>query len=225
MIHSGHRQRLKEKFIEGGIEILEPHEVLELVLFYAIPRRNTNITAHKLIEKFGSVSAVFDAPARILEEVPGVTRSVATFIKIIPELCRVYLEDKFYPESTDFDLVQARNFLKLKFVGRLDEIVAIMLFDAKGKNVYCGVVSEGSVNSVDICARKIIELISNYSASAILLAHNHPSGNAIPSREDMATTKSLSQLFKSIKVQFLDHIIVAENDYVSLRESNVPGIF
>ncbi len=225
MIHEGHRKRLKEKFSKGGVEVLQLHEILELVLFYAIPRRNTNVIAHTLMNKFGSISAVFDAPIKVLKEVPGITDSVAFFIKLVPEICRIYLEDKFSQKKETFDLEAASKLLTMKFIGCTEELVAVMLFDAKGKSVYSGIVSKGSVNSVDICARKILELISNYLACGILLAHNHPSGNAIPSRDDISTTRMLSTLFKSIKIEFLDHIIVAENDYVSLRESKIPGIF
>ena len=96
-----------------------------------------------------------------------------------------------------------------------------MLLDAKGKIIYEGVISKGSVNSVDIYLRKIIELITLYNASSILIAHNHPSGIAVPSKEDILTTNKLANIFKSMNVNFLDHIIVADHDFVSLRECDV----
>ncbi len=107
----------------------------------------------------------------------------------------------------------------------MEETVAIALLDAKGKVIYEGIINKGTVNAVDIYARKIIELIVLYNASSVILAHNHPSGFAIPSVDDIESTAKLNKIFTGMRVNFLDHIIVADGDYVSLRECGVEDVF
>ena len=113
----------------------------------------------------------------------------------------------------------------LKFTSRTEEMIAVALLDAKGKLIYDGIVAKGSVNSVDIYVRKIIELIVLYNASSLIMAHNHPSGLALPSESDVESTKRLNVIFKIMNVKFLDHIIVADGDYVSLKESGMCEFF
>lgn len=224
-LHEGHRLRLKKKFLLNDMDNFEDHEVLELILFYAIPRKNTNDIAHKLLEKFGSIDKIFDAPIKVLQEVDGIGESAAIFIKSISSLIRIYLERKYSDSNNCLSLPNLNDKLMLKFTSRLEEVVAIALVDAKGKLIYDGIVNKGSVSAVEIYARKIIELIVLYNASGVMLAHNHPSGFALPSSDDIETTKKLSDIFKSMKVELLDHIIVADGDYISLRESGMHELF
>lgn len=217
-MHEGHRMRLKDKFLLGGIDGFEDHEVLELLLFYAIPRKNTNEIAHKLLEKFGSLDAVFDSPINLLRTVDGVGDSAAIFIKIISNITRLYIERKYVSGKKALKFDEMNNKLMMKFIGRQEETVVVMLLDAKGKILYDGIVNKGTVNAVDLYMRRIIELVVLYNASAIILAHNHPSGVAVPSRDDIETTKAINNILKSMKVNLLDHIIVADGDYVSMRD-------
>lgn len=217
-MHEGHRNRLRDKFLHGGIDGFEDHEVLELLLFYAIPRKNTNNIAHKLLQKFGSLDAVFDSPINLLKTVEGVGESAAIFIKIISNITRLYVERKYVNCKNVLSVQEMNDKLMMKFIGRQEETVAIMLLDAKGKILYEGIVNKGTVNTVDIYMRKIIELIVLYSASAIILAHNHPSGVAVPSRDDIETTTSINNILKSMKVHLIDHIVVADGDYVSMKD-------
>lgn len=222
-MHEGHRIRLKDKFLLGSIDGFEDHEVLELLLFYAIPRKNTNVIAHKLLEQFGSLDAVFDAPINLLKTVDGVGESTAIFIKIISDISRLYIERKYDNGKRALNFTEMKNKLAMKFIGRQEETVAIMLLDAKGKILYDGIVNKGTVNAVDIYMRKIIELIVLYSASSIILAHNHPSGVALPSKDDIETTLSINNILKSMKVHLLDHIVVADGDYVSMNDCGMLG--
>ncbi len=217
-MHEGHRNRLRDKFLLGGIDNFEDHEVLELLLFYAIPRRNTNDIAHKLLQKFGSLDAVFDSPINLLKTVDGVGESAAIFIKIISNITRLYVERKYVNCKNVLSVHEMNDKLMMKFIGRQEETLAIMLLDAKGKILYEGVVNKGTVNAVDIYMRKIIELIVLYSASAIILAHNHPSGLAVPSKDDIETTLGINSILKSMKVHLVDHIVVADGDYVSMKD-------
>ncbi len=224
-MHDGHRSRIRKKFILNGLDNFEDHEILELALFYAIPRKNTNVIAHELLEKFGTVDAIFDAPLNMLKEIEGIGESAAIFIKMISGLARVYMERKFKSNEKAPDMSDINNKITLKFIGRMEELVVLVLLDAKGKVIYDGVVNKGTVNAVDIYARKIIELIVLYNASSVILAHNHPSGFAVPSVEDVESTAKLNKVLCSMNVNLLDHIIVADGDYVSLRECGIKDVF
>ena len=224
-IHANHRKRLKNRFLMHGEDSFEIHEVLELLLFYAIPRKNTNPVAHSLINKFGSIQCILDAPYNVLRNVYGVGDAVACFFKVILAVIRLYLVTISSYENGFYSREDLNDRLANKFVGRLEETVAIILLDAKCKIIYEGIISYGSYNSVDMNVRKVIELISNYNATAIAFAHNHPSGVALPSKDDIITTKKLKSLFDAMNITFIDHIIVADRDYVSFRDCNFPGIF
>lgn len=224
-MHDGHRLRIRKKFILNGFDNFEDHEILELALFYAIPRKNTNVIAHELLDKFGNVDAVFDAPMNMLKEVEGIGESAAVFIKMISGLARIYMERKFKNIEKVPNMSDINDKITFKFIGRTEELVVIVLLDAKGKVLYEGVVNKGTVNAVDIYARKIIELIVLYNASSVIIAHNHPSGFAVPSVEDIESTSKLNKVLKSMHVELLDHIIVADGDYVSLRDCGMKDIF
>lgn len=221
VMHQGHRERMRKKFLLNGFDNFEDHEILEFVLFYAIPRKDTNEIAHLLIEKFGSLDAILDAPINLLKEVDGIGESAAIFIKMISSLARTYVERKNSAINNYKDESDLNHKIALKFIGRTEETVAVILLDAKGKIIYEGIVTKGSVNAVNIYIRKLIELITLYNANSILIAHNHPSGIAVPSQEDVETTAKLSNIFQSMNINFLDHIIVADHDFVSLKECSV----
>lgn len=225
ILHEGHRKRLKEKFEKFGLDHFDEHEVLELLLFWAIPRKDTNKIAHMLINKFGSISSVLDAPINLLIEVDDIGKSCALFLKLIPQVARVYEESKYFNNKKVPSLEECYTKLVLKFIGRTTEVVAIMLFDSKGKIVFDGIINHGSVNAVEVYSRRIIELVSAYSATSMILAHNHPSGIALPSAADIKSTDELSKTLKSMRVTIIDHIIVADGDYVSMKDCKMGEAF
>ena len=201
--HKGHRERLRKRFIENGLDGFEEHQALELFLFYAIPRKDTNPLAHRLLERYRSISGVCDAPIDELQRDFGISENAAALLKLLPELSRLYNESRLAKDSI-IDLNTLGEIVKMKFIGRTAEVVVLILGDAKGKMVYFDVVSQGSVNSSDFP-----------------IAHNHPSGNALPSRTDLNTTKLIADTLRGVGVSLLDHYIVADNDYISLRESHL----
>ena len=224
-IHAEHRKRMKNRFKLHGIDIFEKHEILELALYYAIPRKDTNPIAHRLLERFGTIHDVMNAPFSALREVEGIGEEAACFIKFLVDIVRIYMEEKASSKETYRSREELNERLSMKFIGREIEIVSIILVDAKRKIIYDGIVNKGSHNSVDMYMRRIIELIVLYNAAGIVIAHNHPSGIALPSPQDIETTKKLGNVLAGMNVSFLDHIIVADNDFVSLREANIPGLF
>ena len=216
-MHKQHRQRMKERFLREGIEHFEPHNVLELLLFYSIPQKDTNETAHKLIERFGSLSAVFDAPFSELIKIEGVKEHSATLIKLIPELAKRYVSETGSFSGTFLPTVDdVGKYFKSKYIGVTKETVYLLLLDNKYKVIDCIKIHEGSVNSSAITMRKLIEAAIETKASFAVLAHNHPGGIALPSSDDIFTTRETARAFTLIGVDFLAHILVAGDKYIDI---------
>ena len=220
-MHEGHRERIKEKFLKNGIDNFEPHEVLELLLYSAIPRKDTNVIAHNLLDHFGSLSGIFDAPYEELLKVDGIGQSAATLIKLVPPISRCYLDDKQQDKARIYNTEAAGKMLLHKFIGRTNEVVVLLLLDSKGRQLFCDVVNEGSVNTVPIYVRKIVELAVRYNAASAILSHNHPSGNTMPSAGDITATKDVFHALETVNVHLSDHIIVIDGDYLSLADSGL----
>lgn len=220
--HTGHRKRLKKKFIENGFDVFEPHEALEMYLFYAIPRKDTNPLAHRLLDRYLTIGGVCDAPLDELINEFKLSESAAVYLKMLPEMSRLYNESKLSADNI-IDDENLGELFRTKFIGRTNEAVALMLGDAKGKMIYFGIISKGSLNSTEMPVRKIVDLSLRHNAKIAYIAHNHPSGSALPSGADISTTKTISETLLSVGVHLIDHFIVTDDDYVSLRESGISG--
>lgn len=226
-MHEGHRERLKKRFLAEGLDNFEPHAILEMILFYSVPRRDTNPIAHRLLDYFGgSLIRVFDAPIEELVKVKGVGMNTATLIKLFPEVCRRYLmEMKETGEIIKSSKDAAKCFIPM-FLGRTSEMVAIICIDAKGKILFCNTIFEGTVNATAVSIRRFVEVAVRYAATDIIMAHNHPGGLAIPSEEDIVITKKVADALKTVNINLLDHIIVSGSDWVSLAATpTVSSIF
>lgn len=222
-VHKNHRARMKKKFLDAGsMEIFEPHEQLEMLLYYACPRKDTNALAHRLLDQFGSFSAICDASVNNLVE-SGVSEHVAILFKMIPEFSRIYINDKHYNTDKIIDFEHIGEYLVTKFIGKDTEEVHLLLLDSKGKELYCGCVSKGSFTGSEVPIRKIVELCMRYNAYSAIIAHNHPSGSAVPSKNDIIVTRKLISTLDLIGCRLNDHIIVADGDYVSLEQSEILG--
>ena len=218
-LHEGHRKRMKERFIKSGLDDFAPHNILELLLFYSIPRGDTNPVAHRLIDTFGSLSGVFDATPEELAKVDGVGENSAILISMIPQIARKYLEDKADTAHIVVGCSDIGAFLLPKFVGRTNEALMMVSIDNKNKIISCSVVAEGTVDSAKVSRRKIMEEAMKVKATRVILAHNHPRGVAVPSSEDVVMTKEIGRLFAQVGIELVDHIIVANDDYVSMAAS------
>lgn len=220
-IHDGHRQRLKERFRNEGLDGFEEHQVLELLLFYAIPRQDTNLLAHELLNRFGSLSQVLDATPEELEKVPGIGSNAATFLALTTSVARYYLVNRAANTTILSDVDKCGAYLLPFFFGRRNETVFLLCLDAKCKVLCCKEVGEGSVNSAGVPIRRIVEIALGVNASAVVLAHNHPSGLAIPSGDDIQTTRRVAMALDAVDVELVDHIVVADDDFVSLVRSGL----
>ena len=219
--HSGHRARMKKKLAAHGLDVFEPHEVLEILLYYAIPQKNTNDIAKRLIDSYGSLSAVLDASLDSLKNA-GLTEHQALYLKLFPDVSRLYLVDKYQNPQKIIEFDQVSDYVLNKFIGYEEkENVFLLLLDKKGKEVYCGMIAHGNFNSANFSIRDVVTLAINYGAVYAFLAHSHPSGLALPSRDDVTATIDVSKALKLVGVTLVDHFIVADHDCVSMAESGL----
>ena len=218
-IHDGHREHMRQRYLVSGLEGFADHEALELLLYYAIPRRDTNPIAHALMERYGSLSAVLTAPVEDLKKVEGIGESAAILLKLAPQLYR-----KARLTDTGQELVlnsaeRAGAYLLEKFVGEKNEVVYQLCLDRKGKLLACKQLGEGGIASADLNIRRLVENALLTGASAVILSHNHPSGVALPSQGDYAATDRAKEALAVVGVVLTDHIIVADGDFVSMTDS------
>ena len=218
-LHGGHRDRLKKRFLQQGLDGFTDIQALELLLFYSIPRQDTNPIAHKLLQHFGSLSQVLEAPAEELMQVGGIKEHSAVLLNLINQMGRFYLVDKAQRERVLPTIEDCARYLQPYFYGRMNETVFLLCLDAKCKALCCKEVGEGSVNSAGISVRRIVESALREGATTVVLAHNHPSGIAIPSPEDIQTTRRVAAALQSVEISLADHIVVADDDYVSMVQS------
>lgn len=223
-IHDGHRQRLRERFLQEGLDHFDPLHALELLLFYCMPRKDTNPVAHALLDRFHTFDAVLDATPRELMDVPGVGENVATYLSLLKSAWRYYEVKRIENEEQLTTVEQCGKYMLSYFVNRSVETVFLLCLDAKCKVLSCKMVGEGSVNSAGISVRKIVETALNANATSVVLAHNHPSGTAVPSAEDIQTTKRLAKALNAVEIILVDHIVVADGDFVSIAQSGQYSI-
>lgn len=218
--HDGHRERMRKRFLEQGLDGFENHQILEMMLYYTIPRGDTNELAHDLITSFGSFSGVLEASASDLCRVPGIGIQSATMLSFMGSMVRRYLIDKNKSDVTIMVSVNdCADYLRPFFAGRKNEVVYLLCMDAKCKVLACKKIGEGSVNSAAIPLRTIVDMALSTNATSVVLAHNHPGGIALPSPEDVETTKKMSAILRSVDVILVDHIIFSDDDCVSMNQS------
>lgn len=218
-IHEGHRQRLKNRFRREGLDNFDELYVLELLLFYCIPRKDTNPLAHRLLDRFGSLTAVLEASPEELEKVEGINTSASTFLSLITQVGRYYQVRRAEPGDILRTSDQCGNYLMPYFFGRDTETVFMLCLDAKCKVICCKKVGEGNVNSANIPIRRVVEMALSANATSVVLAHNHPSGLALPSADDVQTTLRVSAALETVEITLADHIVVCGDDFISMAQS------
>lgn len=218
-IHDKHRKRMKQKFIDSGMDSFADHEVLELLLYYAIARRDVNPIAHDLINRFGSLASVFDAPIEELCKIDGVGEHTAALIKMLPQISRRYLISRTSTDNILDSPKKAGQYVQSFFYSMRKECVYIICLDAKNKVITTKCITKGDVSSVPLSPRQVVEFALANQASAIILAHNHPNGFALPSGSDYSSTRKIQEALQAVDVNMLDHIIVADDDFVSMADN------
>lgn len=217
-IHNKHRMRIRERFINHGLDGFEDHQVLELLLFYSIPRIDVNGLAHRLISTFGSLHNVFDAPLEELKKVQGVGDNTAVLLKLIPQLGRRYLisienaSGKVVLTGSD----DAGRYIIPYFHTQRDEVVYIICLDNANKVISCKPLFKGNLNSAAVSTRKLVEHALRENAAGIIMAHNHLSGSVQPSKADVETTVVIAKALRAVEIRLVDHIVVAGDSYSSV---------
>lgn len=220
-VHDGHRKRVKEEFLKSGLDHLPPHRVLELLLFYSIPQGDTNELAHALMDRFGSLSAVLDAPYEELVKQPGVGPHTAAHIRLISSVARRYYTEKAELETVNNPMEAIGRQMVARYVGYTEERLTLVCLDNSLKILFFDMVKIGVADAVQLQFRDLAKIALGCNATNVILGHNHPNGAALPSRADKTTTVALARSFRELGIALLDHIIVAGDDYVSMAESGI----
>lgn len=219
-LHDGHRERLKKRFVEDGLDSFSEHEVLELLLYYAIPRKDVNELAHRLIDRFGRLDVVFDAQLEALLEVEGVGLNTALLIKLMPQLNRRYQLSGITAKNCVLDTAEAAGkFFVSQFYAMKEETVYMACLDAKCRLLANDRIAEsisGAVSGIEL--RDIVEKAIMNRAHSVVIAHNHPDGFAVPSTDDIKATRRITEALAAVEIKLADHIIISGGEFMSVCE-------
>ena len=219
-LHDGHRQRCKRRYLAAGAEGMDDHQLLELLLFFAIPRQDTNETAHRLVRQFGSMQGVLRASADELMTVDGVGENAAVLLRLAGDMA-LRARCSAMPQTVLNSTERTGVYFMELLAGEKKELLYQVCLDGKGKLLSCRCISKGSVGASPVYVRQVVENALYAGASGIILAHNHPSGVALPSEADCNATAAVENGLRTVGIRLLDHIIVAENDFTSLAASGM----
>ncbi len=213
----GHRERMRKRFYNEGLSNFEPHEALEVLLYFPILRKDTREKARTLIEKFGSFHAVLEAPREELIKF-GLTENTAAFLNMLPEFANYYTNSRangtlYFPDCTTIG-----NFLVNSIGERANEVFAVLCLSTQRKFINFEIINDGSVSATAVPIRKVVECAIRNNASKVVFAHNHPGGSLSPSPDDIKVTKKLVETFDAINIGVIDHIIVADGRFSSMSE-------
>ena len=220
-LHQGHRARVKKAYIQCGIDHFEDHQVLELLLFYCYPRKDTKIIAHQMIKCFGSLHNLLEANPKDIMEKCGVTENVAVLVSLTPHLARRYIKSRWKEKPVLDNTGEVGNYAKSIFIGKKYECFYLICLNSQYGLLGSEMVHEGTIDSVAIYPRNLVEICLRYNASYVVLAHNHPSGDLTASREDIQVTKEVKKILNLIDIEVLDHVIVAGENYFSFSKRDL----
>lgn len=218
-IHKHHRERMRRRFLAHGFDGFSEHEILELLLYYAIPRRDVNPLAHEILDEYKSLANVFDTDPRELAKFPGLGENSATLLTMVPKLSQVYEQSKFSREDLLHDTESIGKYAISLLKGKVNEEFALICLDSNRRVHWSGVVFKGTIDRVETYPRQIVAEVIRHNAKTVVFAHNHPNGSLMPSLADKSVTKRLTEILSRIDVVTIDHIIVAGNRFYSMAET------
>lgn len=229
-VHDGHRARLKERYTEYGLDNFNDLNVLELLLFFVIPRQDTNTIAHALLDRFGSLDAVFEASAQELQTVPGIGANAALLIRLVPDVAKRCAVSKTRDITSFTNAASAARYLIPRLSSEKAEKVYLLCLNAQKQLISCIELGAGVVDNVGVNVRFIVETALKTRASSVILAHNHPSGNPAPSRDDELLTRRIRDALQLVDVSLDDHIVIGGQAWFSFTESGLllypaPGLY
>lgn len=220
----GHRQRLKKRFAETGFQGFQDYEVLEFLLYFALPRRDTKRIAKKLLQRFGNIIAVLNADTEELAEIDGAGPQATFFLKAMEGMIGFYFDEKAKQEKFQFtDLSQLVDYFRATIGGKPNEVLRVLYLNSKNRLIYAENLSEGTVSEAVAFPRKIVEGALKYRATSVIIAHNHPGGLPEPSENDDVMTRQIDGALRTVKVGLQEHVIVAPDGYFSYRQTGQLG--
>lgn len=217
-VHAGHRKRLKSQALAHGLDEMPAYQALELLLYYAIPYKDTNELAHLLIDHFGSFSAVLNADYYDLLKVPGVGQNTASLLTLMPEFFRYFQRDSFSGDLFLRNWQELGEYAQSLFIGCSYERVYMICLNTRYKVLKTVLLSEGTLDSANINFRIAVEAALRHHSKYVALAHNHPSGTFHPSSQDIQVTRDLGSSLMAVEISLVDHVIVAGDSFYSLSE-------
>ena len=212
--HKNHRERVKTKYLNHGLECFDDHQVMELILFYSVAQKDTNVMAHELIDRFGSLRGVLEATPEELCEVDGIGMHTAVLLGLIRDINRRCIMSETRTGEIFDTVSKVGEYLLAYFSGLTNERVCIMLLDNSMRLIDCVTISDGSVNGARVDYRLIAQTALSKKASSAILAHNHPGGFAVPSREDREVTRAVEAALSVVGVNLLEHIVVGTTNFL-----------
>jgi len=220
-LKAGHRQRLKEKFRKAGGDGLHDYELLELLLTYALPRRDVKPLAKELIKEFNGLSGVLEASPAELDKVKGLSQGSGILIKLNKALTEYYMTNEMASRDVLSSPQMVLNFAKAKLAGLPNEVFLCIYLNTKNEVLKHNIINQGTVDKAAVYPRRIIKEALDCHAAGLILVHNHPSGHCQPSPEDKALTDSIIGVAKTMDIRVLDHLIVGRLGHFSFAEKNL----
>ncbi len=219
--HGGHRNRVKERYLEEGLDGFQDHQIVEFLLFYCIPMKDTNELAHHMIKEFGNLHDLLEADPRDIARRCDISLNTAILISLVAPLSRRYLKQKWGDRPIVNSSSKAGNYAMTLFAGRIYECFFVICLDSQNRVNHAALVHEGTINEAPVYPRLIVETALRHKANSIILSHNHPGGSLKASNADIDVTRKICQAMKPISVHVVDHIIVAGDHYVSFAEQGL----
>lgn len=219
MVHDGHRERMRERFFAQGLEGFAPHEALELLLTYAIPRVNTNPIAHDLINHFGSFHRVLEAHPKELMQVKGIGPQAAVFLSMLLPVFKLYQQDMFRP-GVKLDIYQQLTaYCSSLFLGATEEQLYVLCFDAQLKLLAAELITRGTPDEILLVPRQVVQALLRHHAVGAVLTHNHPGGSLFPSQEDVNITIRIRDVLEGMGIRLYDHVLIAGEENFSFHRN------
>ncbi len=213
------REKMIQTFLNSGFSSFDERGALELLLYFSVKKDDPKLIAQRLMQHFGTIAAVFDSTTEELLTIEGVDKDSALLIKLIPQIARRYLVSKTNADFVINGPKKAGEYLLPYFFGELNETFYMVCLDFKGRVLNCRKMFTGDINSTSLSIRNIVSNALGSNAAAVVVAHNHPSGFALPSNEDVETTRKIEIALASVGVTLVDHIVVADDDFISFFDN------
>lgn len=212
---------MKQRYLEQGIDSMEDHEVLEMLLYFALPYRDTNELAHRLLNDFGSLANVLEADVYALQQVKGIGVNASFLLNFIPQLAGRYYRDRWREMPSLFEGDDLMEYIRTLFVGRSEETLFMICMNAKGQVKNVVKLGEGTVDEVVFYTAKVVETALQNKCSYVILAHNHPGGTPSISRDDVDMTKKCNNALHAVGVKLVDHVIVCGSKSISMNTKSL----